>query len=86
MPCAIYHQLPIAYYLAARFHDDFEQAVLYALNGGGQNQARCILTGALVGAQVGLSGIPQRFIDGLENAAELISLARKLGEQSESQV
>jgi ADP-ribosylglycohydrolase len=36
MPCAIYHQLPIAYYLAARFRNDFEQAVLYALNGGGQ--------------------------------------------------
>jgi ADP-ribosylglycohydrolase len=83
MPCAIYHQLPIAYYLAARFRNDFEQAVLYALNGGGQNQARCILTGALVGAQVGLSGIPQRFVDGLENAAVLTAFARELGEQSE---
>lgn len=83
MPCAIYHQLPAAYYLAARFPDDFEQAVLHAINGGGQNQARAILTGALVGAQVGLSGIPQRFLDGLENAAELIALARQLGEQAE---
>jgi ADP-ribosylglycohydrolase len=83
MPCAIYHQLPAAYYLAARFHDDFEQAVLHALNGGGQNQARCILTGALVGAQVGLSRIPRRFLDGLENSAELIALARQLGEQAE---
>ena len=82
MPCAIYHQLPAAYYLAARFSDDFEQAVLHAINGGGQNQARAILTGALVGAQVGLSGIPQRFLDGLENAAELIALARQLGEQA----
>ncbi|HET7237958.1 MAG TPA: ADP-ribosylglycohydrolase family protein, partial [Terrimicrobiaceae bacterium] len=86
MPCAIYHQLPIAYYLAARFHDDFEQAVLYALNGGGQNQARCILTGALVGAQVGLGGIPNRLLDGLENAAELTSLARTLGEHAEREV
>ena len=83
MPCAIYHQLPAAYYLAARFPDDFESAVLHALNGGGQNQARCILTGALVGAQVGLAGIPQRFLDGLENASELTALARKLGDQSE---
>jgi ADP-ribosylglycohydrolase len=83
MPCAIYHQLPAAYYLAARFSDDFEQAVLHALNGGGQNQARAILTGALVGAQVGLAAIPQRFLDGLENAAELIALARQLGEQVE---
>ena len=80
MPCAIYHQLPAAYYLAARFPDDFESAVLHAINGGGQNMARTCLTGALVGAQVGLSGIPQRFIDGLENHSELVSLAKKLGE------
>lgn len=81
MPCAVYHQFPAAYYLAARFPDDFESAVLHAVNGGGQNQARAILTGAMVGATVGLSGIPQRFIDGLENSAELLKLARKLSDQ-----
>lgn len=80
MPCAIYHQLPAAYYLAARFSDDFESAVLHALNGGGQNMSRAMLTGALVGAQVGLSGIPRRFIDGLENGRELQALALRLGE------
>ena len=80
MPCAIYHQLPAAYYLAARFRDEFESAVLHAINGGGQNMARACLTGALVGAQVGLSGIPQRFVDGLENHTELVSLAQRLGE------
>ncbi|MEO6908147.1 MAG: ADP-ribosylglycohydrolase family protein [Abditibacteriaceae bacterium] len=85
MPCAIYHQLPAAYYLAARYHDDFENAVLHAINGGGQNQARAILTGALVGAQVGLSGIPQRFLEGLEDSEELISLAKQLGEQAEAE-
>jgi ADP-ribosylglycohydrolase len=84
MPCAIYHQLPAAYYLAARFHDDFESAVLHAINGGGQNQARAILTGALVGAQVGLRGIPERFLRSLENAKELVHLARRLGEAAES--
>jgi len=78
MPCAIYHQLPAAYYLAARFHNDFESAVLHAVNGGGQNQARAILTGALVGAQTGFSGIPQRFLDGLEDSAALIKLASDL--------
>jgi ADP-ribosylglycohydrolase len=82
MPCAVYHMLPAAYYLAARFHDDFESAVLHAINGGGQNQARAMLTGALVGAQVGLSRIPQRFLDGLENNAKLISLAQRLGESA----
>jgi ADP-ribosylglycohydrolase len=80
MPCAIYHQLPAAYYLAARFSDDFESAVLHAINGGGQNQARAILTGALVGAQVGLSRIPTRFLEGLENSKDLVALAGQLGE------
>ncbi len=81
LPCAIYHQLPAAYYLAARFHNDFESAVLHAVNGGGQNQARAILTGTLTGAQTGLSGIPQRFLDGLEDASELRKLAVGLASQ-----
>jgi ADP-ribosylglycohydrolase len=81
MPCAIYHQLPAAYYRAARFPRDFESAVLHALNGGGQNQARAILTGALVGAQAGLSGIPQRFLDGLEEGETLRQLAVDLATQ-----
>lgn len=78
MPCAIYHQLPAAYYLAARFRDDFESAVLHAVNGGGQNQARAMLTGALTGAQAGYSGLPGRFIDGLENHEELADLSSSI--------
>ena len=79
MPCAIYHQLPAAYYLAARFAGDFESAILHAVNGGGQNQARAALTGALVGAQTGLAGIPERFVDGLSEGTELRELAYQLG-------
>ena len=82
LPCAIYHMLPAAYYLSARFHNDFESAVLHAVNGGGQNQVRAILTGALTGAQVGLAGIPQRFLDGLENIDKLREMAAKLAEQA----
>jgi ADP-ribosylglycohydrolase len=80
MPCAIYHQLPAAYYLASRFRDDFESALLHAVNGGGQNQARAILTGTLAGAQTGLSGIPQRFLDGLEAGDALCRLAGELAD------
>ncbi len=82
MPCAIYHQLPAAYYLASRFPDDFESAVLHALNGGGQNMSRAMLTGALVGAQVGLSNIPERFINGLANGRMLADLSMKLGKSA----
>jgi len=85
MPCAVYHQLPAAYYLAARFRDDFESAVLHAINGGWQNMARAMLAGALVGAQTGLAGIPERFLAGLEDAEELLGLARSLGAQAQGQ-
>lgn len=81
MPCAVYHQFPACYYLAARYSDDFENAVLHAINGGGQNMARAMLTGALVGAQVGIQGIPQRFIDGLEDSGALLGRAEKLANQ-----
>lgn len=82
MPCAIYYQLPAVYYLTARFADDFEAAVLNAINGGGQNQARAMLTGALVGAMVGIDGIPKRFIDGLEKSGEYLDLAQRIARQA----
>jgi ADP-ribosylglycohydrolase len=80
MSCAVNYQFPACYYLAARYSNNFELAVLHAVNGGGQNMARAMLTGALVGAQVGIQGIPQRFIDGLENSDALLKRAEKLTE------
>ncbi|WP_198341800.1 ADP-ribosylglycohydrolase family protein [Oceanisphaera avium] len=82
MACSIYQLVPASYYLAARFSDDFESAVLHAINGGGHNMARAMLTGALVGAQVGLSAIPQRFIDGLADGEELVSMTKQVAELS----
>jgi ADP-ribosylglycohydrolase len=78
LPCAVYHQFPAAYYLAARFSNDFESAVLHAINGGGQNLSRAMLAGALTGAMVGLSGIPERFLTGLDRAESLLALANHL--------
>lgn len=83
MPCAIYHIVPASYYLAAHFTTDFESAVLHAVNGGGQNQARAILTGALCGAQAGIDGIPTRFVEGLEQGPALLALAAQLAQQAD---
>jgi ADP-ribosylglycohydrolase len=82
MSCAVNFVLPGAYYLAARFPTDFESAVLHAINGGGQNMSRACLAGALVGAQVGLSAIPERFISGLLDGAEIVSLAKRVADSS----
>lgn len=84
MPCAVYHQFPAAYYLTAYFQQDTESAILHAVNGGGQNQARAILTGALSGAIGGMDAIPQRLIDGLLGKDKYLQLADKLAQQATS--
>lgn len=83
LPCAVYHQFPAAYYLAARFQGDVEQGVLNAVNAGGQNQARAMLAGALCGAIGGIEAIPARFITGLEKGGEYLALAEALALQSD---
>ena len=84
LSCTAGFMYPAAYYLAARFEKDFEMAVLSAINGGGNNMARAALTGALSGAQVGLSGIPERFITGLADHERLIELAGRVAEAAGS--
>ncbi len=81
LPCAVYHQLPAVYHLVARYQGDFESAVLHALNGGGQNLARAMLTGALAGALGGLESIPRRLLDGLQQRDEYLALADALAAQ-----
>lgn len=78
LACQLGFMLPASYWLASRFADDFETAVLTAVNGGGNNMARACMTGAISGAQVGLSGIPHRFIEGLVDKDEILANADKL--------
>ncbi len=78
LACQLGFMLPTAYWLVSRFENDFETAVLTAINGGGNNMARACMTGALSGAQVGLQGIPQRFIDGLVDKDEILANAEKV--------
>eukprot|EP00435_Cladocopium_sp_Y103_P060548 s140_g22.t1 len=80
--CAFYGVLGSAYYSAARFPDDFEKAALCSLNGGGQNTMRTSLVGALLGARVGLKGIPKHFIEGLEDQANIVSLATRVAQDA----
>ncbi len=83
LACPLAFMLPAAYYFCARFENDFELPVLSAINGGGNNMARAGLTGALAGAQVGLRGIPQRFISGLANHEILLEMAERVADAGE---
>lgn len=78
--CAFFASLPSAYYCVARFPETFEDAVLCSVNGGGQNTMRTSLVGALLGARVGLSNIPTRFLSELEDADYLVELAKQVAQ------
>ena len=80
MHCGIQQLLPASYYLIHRYPDNFEKAVLAAINGGGNGMARAALTGGMSGAMVGLKGIPDRFIKGLKDHKRLLKLAEKVAE------
>lgn len=78
LACQLGFLTPAAYWLSSRYADDFEMAVLTAINGGGNNMARACMTGALSGAMVGIQGIPKRFIDGLVDRDEILTNAEKV--------
>ena len=79
-----------AAYCFARHPDDFERAVVAALALGGNASAIAAMTGAISGARLGASGIPERWLDRLEHgaisvdsmrglAAELAGVAHRVG-------
>ena len=78
LACTMGFLAPAAYFLIHRFPDDFESAVLYAINAGGNQMARAALTAGLSGAMVGIQGIPERFITGLKDHERLLDLAEKI--------
>ena len=78
--CAFFATLPSAYYCISRFPTNFTAAVLCSVNGGGQTTLRTSLVGALVGANVGVSNIPQRFLHGLKDYDEIVLLAQQIAD------
>jgi len=63
--CYVEHSVPAVLYLALKYHDDPEKALVVNTNLGGDNVYRGGVLGALLGAEHGKSGFPQRWVDGL---------------------
>jgi ADP-ribosylglycohydrolase len=69
--CYIDQSFPSVLYLAARYSNDFEAALIANANVGGDNCHRGAVLGALLGAALGFQSIPPRWISGLRDRAEL---------------
>lgn len=65
--CYIRESFPAALYLAWKYADDFESAVVANTMVGGDNCHRGAVIGALVGAAAGASQLPARFLSGLHS-------------------
>jgi len=73
---------PAALWAALQFSEDPEEAIIQAVNLGGDTDTIGAMSGALVGALHGTHWFPPRWFDNLENGAdgrdELIAVAEKL--------
>jgi ADP-ribosylglycohydrolase len=63
--CYVEDSMPAVVYLALKYHDDPENALIANTNLGGDNAARGAVLGALMGASYGIEKFPRRWIDGL---------------------
>ena len=70
--------LAIAVYCAIKHEDDFEKAIVAAVNHQGDSDSTGAVTGNILGARLGLQGIPQKYLDALEGRAVLEILAQDL--------
>lgn len=69
--CYIEDSFPATLYLAARYPDDFEAALVANTNVGGDNCHRGAVLGAIMGAALGYGAIPERWLQGLRSRAAL---------------
>ncbi len=63
--CYVEDSVPAVVYLALKYHDDPENALIANTNLGGDNASRGAVLGALLGAANGIEKFPRRWIDGL---------------------
>ena len=69
--CSISSALPSVLYLALKYENDIENAFIENAMAGGDNCARGLALGILLGAANGFSSIPRNWIDSLMANKEL---------------
>jgi ADP-ribosyl-[dinitrogen reductase] hydrolase len=63
--CYVEDSVPAVIYLALKYHDDPEKALVANTNLGGDNAGRGAVLGALLGATRGVEGFPKRWVENL---------------------
>lgn len=70
--------LAIAIYCAVKYQNDFDKALITAVNHDGDSDSTGALTGNILGAKIGLKGIPEKYTRNLELKDVILSIADDL--------
>ena len=70
--------LAIAIFCALRYQNDFEGAVIAAVNHNGDSDSTGAVVGNILGAYLGMRAIPQKYLDTLELRSVILELADDL--------
>lgn len=70
--------LAIAVYCSLKYQDDFSKALIAAVNHSGDSDSTGAVTGNILGAYLGLSKIPQKYLDKLELQDVILEIADDL--------
>lgn len=80
----VYDTVPSAVYCFSKHSEEPEEAIIEAVNAGGDTDSIACITGALCGARHGVEAFPKRWINGLENKEIVEHLAEIIFEASVS--
>ena len=70
--------LAIAVYCALKYENDFDRALIAAVDHSGDSDSTGAVTGNLLGARLGLAGIPAKYLEDLELKSVILELAEDL--------
>ncbi|MEE1086540.1 MAG: ADP-ribosylglycohydrolase family protein [Schaedlerella sp.] len=70
--------LAIAVYCSLKYSDDFDKALIASVNHSGDSDSTGAVTGNILGAYLGLKGIPQKYLDNLELKEIILEIADDL--------
>lgn len=74
---SVYQTVPLASYMISRFGDD-DNILYYAAQAGGNSDTIAFICGSWVGAEFGVSGLPEDLVVSLENRESIESMADRL--------
>ncbi len=70
--------LAIALYCSLKYENDFDKALIASVNHNGDSDSTGAVTGNILGAYLGMSKIPQKYIDNLELKDVILDIAEDL--------